>query len=147
MQLNFEMYKLKKMKFNILQKLRNFLFSHFLQEIKIDVDLVLGNHDRGLLSRLPKEWKLNIHLQGYLIPPFYFSHYPLPQQKWFVWAGHLHPKVEIKNRHDRLVLRCFQLLPNMGILPAFGTFVGGTFVKKKEDSQIFAIAGSNVIKI
>lgn len=123
------------------------MFSKFLREANCEIHLVLGNHDRSLATSLPKEWPLCVHKEGLLIEPFYFSHYPTISDKGFVWAGHLHPKIEVKSSHDRLVFRCFQIFPTLGILPAFGEFVGGTFVKKSTECQIYAIVDSQVLKI
>ncbi|MBA2367839.1 MAG: ligase-associated DNA damage response endonuclease PdeM [Candidatus Protochlamydia sp.] len=123
------------------------MFSEFLHGACCETHLVMGNHDRALAKKLPEEWPLYLHKELLFIEPFVFSHHPLANENGFVWAGHLHPKVELKSLHDRLVLRCFQIFPNLGILPAFGEFVGGSFVKKNEGCQIYAIANSKVIKI
>lgn len=122
-------------------------FHEWLQNVKCEVHLVLGNHDRYLINNLPEEWSLHVHMEGLLIEPFYFSHFPIPHGKWFVWSGHLHPKVELSNKYDRLVLRCFQVFENLCILPAFGFFVGGTLVKKSKDCKIYAIADTSVIPL
>lgn len=121
--------------------------SDWLQIIKVEVHLVFGNHDKHLINNLPKNWTLHTHLDGLLIEPFYFSHFPITHEKWFVFAGHLHPKIELSNKYDRLVLRCFQHFDNMMILPAFGFFVGGAFVKKTKDCKIYAIADNTVLLI
>lgn len=123
------------------------MFSEFQHAANCEIHLVMGNHDRALAASLPEEWPLYLHKDSLLIGPFYFSHYPIPSEKGFVWAGHLHPKVEVRNSHDRLIFRCFQLFPNLGILPAFGEFVGGTFVKRDKQCQVYAIVDSEVIKI
>jgi DNA ligase-associated metallophosphoesterase len=121
--------------------------SLWLQSLRCEVHLILGNHDKHLIKNLPQEWSLHTHLEGLLIEPFYFSHFPIPHEKWFVWSGHLHPKVELSNKYDRLVLRCFQIFDNLGILPGFGFFVGGTIVKKSKNCKIYAIADEVVIKV
>lgn len=122
-------------------------FSQWLDEIKCEVHLVLGNHDFSLVKSLPKEWPLHMHFDSLLIEPFFFSHFPTTQDSWFVWSGHLHPKIEVKNKRDRIVLRCFQIFSNLGILPAFSSFVGGTFVKKSDECAIYGIVGSSVQRI
>lgn len=122
-------------------------FSDLLQGTQCEIHLVLGNHDRALIKNLPPEWPLHIHKVGLLIEPFYFSHFPKAQEPWFVWSGHLHPKVEISNHYDRLVLRCFQVFKNLCVLPAFGFFVGGTFVSKNKECKIYAIADKTIIEI
>lgn len=123
------------------------MFSEFLNAAGCEVHLILGNHDRALAASLPEEWPLHLHKEALRIEPFYFSHFPIPSKEGFVWAGHLHPKIEVKNRRDRLVFRCFQIFPNLAILPAFGEFVGGFFVKKCQECQIYAIVESEVFKI
>lgn len=123
------------------------LFSDFLKAADCEVHLIMGNHDRTLASSLPKEWPLCLHRQTLFIEPFHFSHFPVSDKEGFVWSGHLHPKVEIRNRQDRLVFRCFQIFPNLGILPAFGEFVGGSFVKRCNTCDIYAIVESEVVKL
>lgn len=122
-------------------------FSGFLIDAGCETHLVMGNHDRTLMKNMPKEWPLYLHKEILTIEPFHFSHFPIPLDKGLVWSGHLHPKIEVKNKHDRIVLRCFQLFPHLGILPAFGEFVGGTFIKKNSECLIYAIAESEIIKI
>ncbi|HEV8051434.1 MAG TPA: ligase-associated DNA damage response endonuclease PdeM [Parachlamydiaceae bacterium] len=123
------------------------IFEGWLQSVECEVHLVLGNHDYALLKNLPAEWSLHIHKEALLIEPFYFSHFPTYHEKWFVWSGHLHPKVEISNGYDRLVLRCFQIFKDMAIIPAFGFFVGGTMVRKSQECKIYVIADESVIEI
>ncbi|MBA2727002.1 MAG: ligase-associated DNA damage response endonuclease PdeM, partial [Parachlamydiaceae bacterium] len=105
-------------------------FSEWLHKTQCEVHLILGNHDHALIKNLPPEWPLYIHKESLLIEPFYFSHFPIHHDQWFVFSGHLHPKVEITNNYDRLVLRCFQIFKDLAIIPAFGFFVGGTLVRK-----------------
>jgi DNA ligase-associated metallophosphoesterase len=122
-------------------------FAKWLSTINCEVHLVVGNHDRSLINELPSEWSLQIHKEGLLIEPFYFSHYPIIHEKFFVWSGHLHPKVEISDQYDSVVLRCFQVFSTHAVLPAFGFFVGGSFVRKSSDCKIYAIAEHQVIEI
>lgn len=122
-------------------------FAEWLQSTPCEMHLVLGNHDYALIKNLPSEWPLNIHKSGLLIEPFYFSHYPQSHKQAFVWSGHVHPKVELSNKYDRLILRCFQIFSDLAILPAFGIFVGGTFVRKSKDCKIYVIADNSVIEI
>lgn len=101
-------------------------WSEFMQTIHIPVRLVVGNHDRGLISRLEK-WAIDcipeILQQGNLI----LSHEPAPQDGCLNICGHIHPCVRIKTRLDNLRLPCFYLKQSeeVLILPSFGEFTGG----------------------
>ena len=122
-------------------------FSKWLHSIDCEVHLILGNHDYALFKDSPVEWPLIIHKRELLIEPFLFAHIPMHHEQWFVWSGHIHPKVEIKNRYDRVVLRCFQIFSDLGIVPAFGFFTGGMIVQKSKECKIYAIADDSVIEV
>lgn len=123
------------------------IFSQWLHEAGLEVHLVVGNHDRALLQALPTSWSITMHKEGFYNAPFYFSHHPMHHSKRFVFAGHIHPKCEISNQHDSLVLRCFQIFSDLAILPAFGFFTGGTFVRKSAECSLYVIADTQIIKI
>lgn len=121
--------------------------SQWLHQVGVEVHLVAGNHDRVLLQALPSSWPITMHTDGFAEGPFYFSHHPRHHPKGFVFAGHIHPKCEIGNQHDSLVLRCFQIFSDLAILPAFGFFIGGTLVRKSEACKIYVIADEQVIEV
>jgi DNA ligase-associated metallophosphoesterase len=123
------------------------LFSDWIHNANTEIHLIMGNHDVSLAKNLPEEWPLHLHIESLLIEPFYFSHFPILHEKWFVWSGHLHPKIELKSKNDRVVLRCFQIFPHLGILPAFSSFVGGTYIKKEKNCAVFGIADSFIIEL
>lgn len=123
------------------------LFSEWLKNIPCEMHLILGNHDRSLAKSLPQNWFLHVHEKSLLIDPFYFCHFPEIHEPWFVWSGHLHPKIELKDHRDRLLLHCFQIYPNLGILPAFSSFVGGTYIKKSKEYSIYVIADTSVMQV
>lgn len=122
-------------------------FSEWQKKTDCEIHLVVGNHDYSLLKKIPEEWSLHLHKESWAWGPFLFSHFPLQHPELFVWAGHIHPKVEIKSRGDRLILRCFQIYKNLGVLPALGSFVGGAFVKKSDDCEIYVIADDEVLRL
>lgn len=123
------------------------LFRDWLESLSCEIDLVVGNHDRSLVKSLPKEWNLSMHIQKLLIPPFCFCHIPTLKEGYFVWSGHIHPEIVLKSGVDRVKLRCFQVFEEQAILPAFSSFVGGSYVKKNEINRIFAIANDSIIEI
>lgn len=122
-------------------------FSQWLQNLPCEIELVFGNHDRTLIKNLPNEWKLHPHFDRLVIPPFCFCHIPTQVENYFVWSGHVHPQIILKNGSDRLKLRCFQIFPNMAILPAFSIFTGGSLVRKGPHDRIFVTTGREVIEV
>lgn len=122
-------------------------FSQWLSKHSCRVDLVLGNHDHYLIKNLPSQWSLIPHHETLILEPFCFSHLPMEATDLFVWSGHIHPQIVLKNRGDRLCLRCFKISSNQGILPAFSTIVGGHTIKKDKNSRIFVTTGVEVIEI
>jgi DNA ligase-associated metallophosphoesterase len=122
-------------------------FAAWLQNTPCEIHLIFGNHDRALIKNLPPEWDLHTHKDALLLEPFYFSHHPLRHETFFVFSGHIHPKIEISNKHDRLVLRCFQIFKDQAILPAFGFFTGGVLVKKSKVCKVYAIADDTVVEV
>ena len=98
------------------------------EQLKINVELVLGNHDVGCniknIKILDIRKNKNITL----------SHEPLnlADNKSLNICGHYHPKLYLKNNGDKLSLRCFAMdtKKNNLYLPAFGDLTGGYLCKK-----------------
>ena len=98
------------------------------EQLKINVELVLGNHDVGCniknIKILDIRKNKNITL----------SHEPLnlADNKSLNICGHYHPKLYLKNNGDKLSLRCFAMdtKKNNLYLPAFGDLTGGYMCKK-----------------
>jgi len=98
------------------------------EQLKTNVELVLGNHDVGCniknIKILDIRKNKNITL----------SHEPLnlADNKSLNICGHYHPKLYLKNNGDKLSLRCFAMDMNKNILylPAFGDLTGGYPCKK-----------------
>ena len=96
--------------------------------LKTNVELVLGNHDEGCNI---KNFKIfNIKKTKNIV----FSHEPvnLENKKILNICGHYHPKLYLKNKGDKLSLRCFAMDMNKNVLflPAFGDLTGGYPCKK-----------------
>ena len=96
--------------------------------LKTNVELVLGNHDRGCNIRNIKI----IDIKKY--KNITFSHEPvnLESNKALNICGHYHPKLFLKNKGDKLSFRCFamDMKKNTLYLPAFGDLTGGYPCKK-----------------
>jgi len=96
--------------------------------LKTNIELVLGNHDAGCDI---KNFKIsNIIKTNNII----FSHEPVNSEnnKTLNICGHYHPKLFLKNKGDKLSLRCFAMdvSKNILYLPAFGELTGGYPCKK-----------------
>ena len=96
--------------------------------LKINIELILGNHDVGCdiknikILDIKKTKKIT------------FSHEPVnsADKKTLNICGHYHPKIYLKNKVDNLSLRCFAMdtKKNILYLPAFGELTGGYPCKK-----------------
>ena len=98
------------------------------EQLKTNVELVLGNHDVGCNIKNIKI--LDIRKNKNIT----FSHEPLNlgDNKSLNICGHYHPKLYLKNNGDKLSLRCFAMdtKKNNLYLPAFGDLTGGYLCKK-----------------
>jgi len=116
---------------------------------KIDIVLVLGNHDI-LNSKFYAD--LNFALYDRLhMGPFIFSHEPLKandlhEDGRYVICGHIHPAVTLKGGGRQVVtLPCFHFGAKQAIIPAFGKFTGKVCVKNVRGDKVFAVAKNKVI--
>jgi DNA ligase-associated metallophosphoesterase len=91
-----------------------------------DLQVVLGNHDRGLMEMLARAGaglhQILDHHTGLLL-----THAPpeLRGAPRAVVCGHLHPVARLTAPGERLRLPCFHLTADRLVLPAFGSFTGG----------------------
>ncbi|MGK5595340.1 MAG: ligase-associated DNA damage response endonuclease PdeM [Parachlamydiaceae bacterium] len=116
----------------------------WLNQINCKVDLVLGNHDRGVKLL---NWRIHIEEQMLLDFPFAFSHQPRMWDNYFTFSGHIHPQVVIAKRRHRFRLPCFVFRPHQCLLPAFSRFAGGHVITPEATDVIYAIAEDSVLKI
>jgi len=113
---------------------------------RVPMVLVRGNHDRHVPT-LPAGWDIDDH-DGVLIEGGYaFAHAPAPTPGAYTWAGHLHPMFRVRGRGDSLRLPCFHLGPEIGVLPAFGTFTGGVLARAARGDRVFVVAGEAVVGV
>ena len=98
------------------------------EQLKTNVELVLGNHDIGCNIKNIKIFDIRKNKN------ITFSHEPLnlADNKSLNICGHYHPKLYLKNNGDKLSLRCFAMdtKKNNLYLPAFGDLTGGYLCKK-----------------
>ena len=112
--------------------------------LKTNVELILGNHDEGCDIKNLKI--LNIRKTKNII----FSHEPVNAEnnKTLNICGHYHPKLYLKNKGDKLSLRCFAMDMNKNVLylPAFGDLTGG-YPCKKSFKKWAVVSEEEIIEI
>lgn len=111
----------------------------------LDVSVVLGNHDRGLIT--PTAWDMRMVPSHLSEGEFIFSHDEIESDSQFIWMGHVHPVVNLRSAVDSLRLPCFVVDKASALLPAFSLFTGGAEVERKQSLSVFAIADSQVLQI
>lgn len=115
----------------------------------VTVRLVVGNHDRWALGKLPKT--LEISPETWVDGGLVFSHEPLPAEQipagTYNLCGHLHPSVRLLGKGGQaLRLPCFWFGQQRGVLPAFGSFTGTAMVRPTTNDEVFVIAGKKVFR-
>ncbi|KAF3361652.1 hypothetical protein PHSC3_001775 [Chlamydiales bacterium STE3] len=120
------------------------LIGKWLEKSCCPVELILGNHDRGLKHL---NWPLAITEKALLESPFAFSHIPCTFPGYFTFSGHVHPKILISKRRQNMRLPCFLMQKEQCLLPAFSSFAGGHVIVPSANDQVFAIAEDTVIKL
>lgn len=121
-------------------------FAHWRMQHTLEIVLVSGNHD---IIDSTKYESLGIAVCEFLIePPFYYSHHPQIQEKYFNIAGHVHPGVRLKTKgRFGVSTPCFYIAEQQMILPAFGVFTGKYILEPRKKDRVFALAGSEVIDV
>lgn len=127
------------------------IWQNFVDTMDATIHLILGNHDRPLISLLEP---FNIHCQIHPIEigSLILSHEPHLNGEAqggdrLNLCGHIHPCLKLQSRLDSLRLPCFFLdrAQNQLILPSFGEFTGGYEVTPTGDTVIYAIADQSII--
>ncbi|MFK8103901.1 MAG: ligase-associated DNA damage response endonuclease PdeM [Saprospiraceae bacterium] len=125
-------------------------FTLFLEGFpNISFELIKGNHDI-LPSAIYETSVLKFHDPTLTIPPFIFSHHPLPteQLSCYNFYGHLHPGVILEGfGGQQLRLPCFHFGGKQAILPAFGAFTGLAIQNSKPGDRVFVIAEEEVLEV
>lgn len=115
---------------------------------RVDCVLVRGNHDNRA-GDPPAGLNFLVVDEPWLIAGLACCHVPpesLAAGARYALAGHVHPVAVVHGRgRDRLRLPCFDLGPQVGILPAFGAFTGGWVVPNVPGHTHAMIAGDVVL--
>jgi DNA ligase-associated metallophosphoesterase len=107
--------------------------------------LVRGNHD--LHAGVPAELGLTVVDEPWLMTPFALCHHPDAQPGHYVLAGHVHPALRVEAGGDRLRLPCFAFGPDVGLLPAFGSFTGHMTLAPDAGMRCFVAAADRVLEV
>lgn len=121
------------------------LLETFINDMKIPVELTLGNHERKI-PRIPPALSPE---ESASYAGFHIVHDPAdaPKEVPSVTA-HWHPVVRIADgKRTSLRLPCFILRENMVILPSFGSFTGGQVIEPEKDDRFFVFPGEDVVEV
>lgn len=108
----------------------------FLKEIDAEVCLIVGNHDRRLISALPP-LAMDCQVSAVKLGSSLLSHEPEIQHKAVMnVCGHIHPVIALRSPTDSLRLPCFFVEHDQRrlTLPSFGEFTGGYEVNLAENT-------------
>jgi uncharacterized protein len=118
----------------------------FQRAIAADITLIVGNHDRALISSLDQH---SIHWvsDAIALQQIIFSHEPQPDAQKLNICGHIHPCVRIGSKLDTLRLPCFfwDKSQNLLILPSFGDFTGSFEMALVPDTVAYVVAEDAVV--
>lgn len=121
------------------------LVQEWIERLAIPVELVIGNHD-AKLKNLPPALTV-VHHASYA--GFHIVHDPedAPTDHPSL-AAHWHPVARIGDGHQRpLKMPCYLLRGSMLVLPSFGEFTGGSFIKPQAGDRCFVAPAGRLIEV
>lgn len=113
---------------------------------QLAIDLVLGNHDRGLAPWLA-DWRIGAHIEPMKISGLEMFHEVDLEAPACGMSGHLHPVACLRSGRERLRLPAFARCGDHLVLPAFGRFTGGFDGLESDAWTLYPIAGDRVVDI
>lgn len=119
----------------------------FLKEITAKVCLIVGNHDRRLVTALPP-LNMDYQIEAVQVGSFLLSHEPESRHGASLnICGHIHPVVKLRSRTDSLRLPCFFVEPahRRLTLPSFGEFTGGYEVTLTDNACAYVVCEGEII--
>ncbi len=111
----------------------------------VHVTWLLGNHDRPLRLEVPAALQVEnrVCIDGLNFshePPTANTSSPSPHI-----CGHLHPVLRWRDRFDRWRLPCFQVDPELLVVPAFSRLAGGLETPLTADRVLYPVAEGRVL--
>lgn len=117
------------------------------QHAQLALTLVRGNHDRRA-GDPPVSLGISAVDEPLVVGGLALAHHPVAHAGLYTLAGHLHPCVALGGRaHDTLRLPCFHFRPQVGVLPAFGSFTGMHPIRAEAGDRVFAVADDQVAEV
>lgn len=115
----------------------------------IEMDIILGNHDRFHPS-IYQEADLQVLHDNYSLDGFTFCHEPraVKNENEYLISGHIHPAIRLSGKaNQRLRFPCFYFGKNQALLPSFGYFTGSYIIQPKPNEQVIAIVNDSLIRV
>ncbi|MEP6616611.1 MAG: ligase-associated DNA damage response endonuclease PdeM [Ginsengibacter sp.] len=118
----------------------------------IGMHLIKGNHDI-LSKKFYTQASITVTDDQLLVKRFCFTHNielrcEPENRKRYTFSGHIHPGIKLHGiGRQSLYLPCFYFGEEYAVLPAFSQFTGLSRVKNQGNDSIFAITGSEIIKM
>jgi uncharacterized protein len=113
----------------------------------LELTLVRGNHD-DRAGDPPADLGITAVDEPLQLGGLALCHHPSTATEGYVLAGHVHPCVRLGGRaHDSLRLPCFWFGPQVGVLPAFGSFTGMHLVRPEPGDRVFGVADDTVVEL
>ena len=88
---------------------------------------------------------MNVVAEGYEVDGLKLYHHPHDEGPCMY--GHIHPTVMVKSVLDALRLPVFVLECKRLLLPAFGTFTGGSNISRQPGRHLFAALPDGVVRL
>ena len=113
----------------------------------LEITLVPGNHDKKS-GAPPVCWNIRNVADGWSLPPFAFCHEPRDIAGSYVFAGHIHPAIAMREKFGAgLRVPCFWFGRRCAVLPAFGSFTGTHPIRVGSGDRVFAIGDGEIVMI
>ena len=112
---------------------------------QIEFILTSGNHDKSF-RKVISSLKIKLYETPLIIDSFAFTHHPETVEGKYVFSGHIHPAVKLKEfRNHSVKLPAFHFSEVQALLPAFGEFTGTFLIKPNSGDKVFVVVDDEVV--
>lgn len=110
----------------------------------LELLLVQGNHDRRA-GAAPEALAFDHICKQLSLDGVVLVHQPCQMPPRYVWAGHRHPGLAVRDIGGRQTLPCFHVGRQCAVLPAFGSFTGHQPVRPRRGERIYIIVEGKIV--